>query len=206
MGIPDISIQRWKVVLFAAVLMAVAGFWSYGRVGKLEDPEFTIKTALVVTPWPGGSADEVERLVSDEVERAVQQLPQLDEVRSLSRNGLSIVYVDIKESYTSGALPQIWDEVRRKVGDMQHRLPAGAGPSEVRDDFGDVYGIFVALYGDGFTARELHDHAKTIQRELLQVPAVARVELWGVQQEAIYVELARERLAALGIHPRPPQC
>jgi multidrug efflux pump subunit AcrB len=179
--------------------MIIAGLGSYQNMGRLEDPEFTIKDALIITQYPGATAQEVEEEITDEIEIAVQQLGQLDEVTSVSYRGLSIVTATIKDSFNKETLPQVWDELRRKVGDAQGRLPPGAGPSVVNDDFGDVYGIFFALYGDEYGFDELWDVAKLLRRELLLVPDVAKVDIFGNQPEVIYVKLDRDRMAQLGI-------
>ena len=145
MNIAEFSIRNKVSTLVLTVLMVVGGLYSYSGLGRLEDPEFTIKDALIITPYAGATAEEVEEEVSDLIERAVQQLGQLDQVESKSDKGLSTVTVTIKDKYDKETLPQVWDELRRKVGDMQRQLPPGAGPSIVNDDFGDVYGIFFAI-------------------------------------------------------------
>lgn len=202
MNLPDYAVKHKAVILFAMLLLTLGGLWSYAHLGKLEDPEFTIKTALVVTQYPGASPAEVEQQVTEVIERAVQQLGGLDHVRSISKAGLSLIHVDIRESYREDKLPQTWDELRRKVHDIRDKLPQDAKTPEVRDDFGDVYGVVLALTGDGFSYAELKEYADLLQRELLLVKDVARVETWGVQRECVNVEISRARLAELGIHPQ----
>lgn len=199
MNLAEFSIRKRTVTWFFTVLIAVGGIWAYNGLGKLEDPSFTIKTAVIATSYPGASPLEVENEVTALIESAAQKLGQTDKVRSLSKEGLSMVYVDIKPSYTARDLPQIWDELRRKVTDVQTQLPPGAGPSLVNDDYGDVYGVYYALTGEGYTFRELEDHADLLRRELLLVEGVANVEIAGVQTETIYVEIDRSRMAQLGI-------
>ncbi len=199
MNLAELSISKRTVTLVLTVVMIVAGLASYEGMGRLEDPEFTIKDALIITQYPGASAEEVEEEVTDEIEIAVQQLAQLDEVSSVSYRGLSIVTATIKDSYNKESLPQVWDELRRKVGDAQGQLPPGAGPSVVNDDFGDVYGIFFAIYGSEYGFDELWDVAKLLRRELLLVQDVAKVDIFGNRPEVIYVELDRDRMAQLGI-------
>lgn len=201
MNIAEASIRRKTVTLVFAVLMVVLGIWSYIHLPRLEDPEFTIKDALIITPYPGASAQEVEKEVSDVIERAVQQLEQLDRVLSRSERGRSTLTVTIRDQYDRHTLPQVWDELRRKVSDAQRQLPPGAGPSLVLDDFGDVFGIFYALTGPDFSDAELYETAKLLRRELLLVPDVKKIEIFGHQQEVIYIELARDRIARLGIRP-----
>jgi hypothetical protein len=199
MKITQFCIENRVTTLVLTVFLVVGGIISYGGMGRLEDPEFTIKDALIITPYPGASAAEVEEEVSDVIEIAVQKLKQLLEVESRSTRGLSIVTATIKDQYNKETLPQVWDELRRKVNDAQRDLPPGAGPSIVNDDFGDVYGVFFALYGDGYSYAELYDVAKLLRRELLLVQDVAKVDFFGVQPEVVYVELDRDRMSQLGI-------
>ena len=199
MKITEFCLENRTTTLVLTVVMVIAGLASYDDMGRLEDPEFTIKDALIITQYPGATAQEVEEEITDEIEIAVQQLGQLDEVTSVSYRGLSIVTATIKDSFDKETLPQVWDELRRKVGDAQGRLPPGAGPSVVNDDFGDVYGIFFALYGDEYGFDELWDVAKLLRRELLLVPDVAKVDIFGNRPEVVYVELDRDRMAQLGI-------
>ncbi|HOD49760.1 MAG TPA: efflux RND transporter permease subunit [Candidatus Hydrogenedentes bacterium] len=199
MNIAEYSIRKRVITYLMCFLMMAGGLYAYVKIGRLEDPEFTIKDALVLTPYPGATAYEVEEEVSDVIERAAQQMGQVDEVTSRSEPGLSIVTVTIKNTYDKNELPQVWDELRRKVHDAQLLLPPKAGPSLVNDDYGDVYGIYFALYGDGHTFAELYDTADFLQRELLLVGGVAKVALFGVQDETVYVEMSKERMASLGV-------
>lgn len=201
MNIAEISIQKKTFILVLTLCLIGIGIFSYEKLGRLEDPEYTIKTAVVVTQYPGATPLEVEQEVTDPLERAIQQLGQLDEVRSFSRDGLSFIYVDIKDNFDKDDLPQIWDELRRKVNAGQADLPPGAGPSMVNDDFGDVYGVFYAFYGDGYSYQELKDYVDMLKKELLLVQDVAKVELYGDQVETVYVETPRAKLAQLGISP-----
>ncbi len=196
------AIRRSTFVLFCCVVLMIAGLIGYARLGKLEDPTYTVKTALVVTPYPGATAWEVEEEVSDRIENAVQKMGQLDRVRSRSMAGLSVVYAEMHEHFEAHEFPQIWDELRRKVGDMQHELPPGAGPSLVQDDFGEVYGVLLAIVGDGFDYAELYEYVKELRDELLKVRDVSRVKIWGEQQEVVYLESSRARLTQAGIAPQ----
>ena len=199
MNLGEWSIKK-NVVVWALTLVFVVGGWlSFFGLPRLEDPEFTIKQAVVVTPYPGASAEEVEKEVSDVIERAAQELGQLFYVESTSSRGMSQVKVYIKDQYDKNKLPQVWDELRRKVHDYQSKLPPGAGPSVVNDSFGDVYGIYVVLTGDGYSMAELKEFAKYLRREVLQVQDVQRVVLWGDTPETVYVEMSRPKMAALRI-------
>jgi multidrug efflux pump subunit AcrB len=199
MKITQYAISKKTVSYFVVLILIGGGILAYQGLGQLEFPSFTIKTAVVATPYPGASAEEVEQEVTDLIETAIQQMAQVDEVRSISQTGLSIIYVDIKNQYFSDAIPQIWDELRRKVSDAQIYLPPGAGPAIVNDDFGDVYGVFFAVTGDGYTYEELKDYVDFLKRELLLVKDVASVDIWGNQQENINLIISRARLAELGI-------
>jgi multidrug efflux pump subunit AcrB len=201
MNIAEASIRNKTTTLVLTVLLLVGGVMAFQGLARLEDPEFTIKEALVITPYPGATAAQVEQEISDKIETAVQQLGQLKEVESKSDRGLSTVTVRIKDKYRKTDLPQVWDELRRKVGDIQQTLPPGAGPSIVNDDYGDVWGVFMALYGDEYSYAELKEVAKLLRRELLLVKDVAKIELWGELDEAVYVEPNRDRMSQLGIHP-----
>ncbi len=199
MNIAEFSIEKKTVTLVLCFLMLVGGIMAYEGLGRLEDPEFTIKTAVVVTPYPGASPAEVAEEVTDRIETEIQQLDQLDYVESLSKAGLSIITVEIKPKYDKSTLPQVWDELRRRVSAVQSSLPPGAYPSIVNDNFGDVYGILLAVTGEGFSYEELKTHVKMLRKELLLVDGVAKIELWGLQEEAIFVEISRFRMAELGI-------
>lgn len=199
MNIAEFSISRRTITLVLTVVILTGGILAYRTMGRLEDPEFTIKDALVITPYPGASAAEVEEEVTDELEQAVQKMGQLDYIESKSDRGLSTLTVKIKPQYDKSSLPQVWDELRRKVGDAQKNLPPGAGPSMVVDDYGDVYGVFIALYGPEYSYAELKQVADMLRRELLLVQDVAKIDTFGERTEAVYVELSRERLSQLGI-------
>ncbi|MDF7798882.1 efflux RND transporter permease subunit [Pontiellaceae bacterium B1224] len=195
------ALRKRTVMVVMTIMLIAAGFLSYQKLGRLENPDFTIKTALVVTPYPGASPAEVEEEVTDPVEVAIQSMSQLKEVYSTSMEGVSIVYVDIQDTYKSKDLPQIWDELRKKIGDMQGELPPGAGPSIVNDDFGDVYGVFFALTGEDYSYAELKAYAEDLKTELLHCEDVAKISFWGLQQEVIYVEFERALLTEMGISP-----
>ncbi len=201
MNLTDFSLRNRTLIIVLTVGALYAGFQSFNGLPRLEDPEFTIKEALVITPYPGATPYEVEEEVSDELELAIQKLGKIKRIESRNIPGLSTITVEMRSTVSSKALPQVWDELRRKVGDAQGNLPPGAGPSIVNDDYSDVYGVFLGLYGDEYSYRELYDVAKMLRRELVLVKDVAKVELFGVVQEAVYVEFDRERLSQIGISP-----
>jgi len=202
MNLAEWSINKSIITWVMIVLLLVVGWQSYQALSRLEDPEFTIKEAVIVTPYPGASAAEVEEEVTNVIEKAAQELGQLEKVESHSYRGLSNVKVKMKDKYDKFSLPQVWDELRRKINDAQSKLPPKAGPSLVNDDFGDVYGIYLAITGEGYSYKEMYDYAKYLQKELLKAIDVKRVVLYGEQKEAIYVEMRREKMAQLGISPK----
>lgn len=199
MKLAEYFLKNRVVTLVATVVLIGAGIKAFNGMSRLEDPEFTIKDALIITPYAGASAVEVEEEVTDEIEQAVQKLGQLDKIESRSERGLSTVTATIQDKYDKTSLPQVWDELRRKVNDVQKYLPPGAGPSVVIDDYGDVYGVFMIIYGDDYSYAELKNVVDMLKRELLLVDDVAKVETLGENPEAIYIELNRNRMAQLGI-------
>ncbi len=200
MNIARASLRRRTVVLFLCVLTAVAGVAAYFQIGKLEDPAFTIKTAVVTILYPGSTAYEVEREVTSRVEDAVQSMGEVKHIRSRSVPGLAIVYVDIKDEYSSQELPQVWDVLRQKLYDVQANMPSGS-TILIDNDFGDVYGQYYALVGDGYGMKELWDYADFLKKQLVLVPGVASIKIQGEQQEGVYVEFSASRMMSLGLSP-----
>ncbi len=201
MNIAEVCIKKSTVTLSLAAALLIAGVLGYFNLGRLEDPEFTIKNAQIVTLYPGATAEEVADEVTDPLETAVQQMGQLKRVTSTSYPGKSIIMVEMKDKYDKAALPQVWDELRRKVGDKASSLPQGCSAPMVLDDYGDVYGVLFAIYGDGFTDAELRRHAKLLRRELLLCDDVAKIDLLGDRQEIVSFEMSRAKMANLGITP-----
>lgn len=199
MNIARFSIERPLITWLLVLTCLLGGFWSLATIGKLEDPAFTIKSAIVATSYPGASAREVEEEVTERLESAIQQLAAVEKVTSRSKPGISEITVELKPTVTGREIPQTWDELRRKVGDAQRLLPAGANPSLVNDDYGDVYGIFYAVTAEGFSDQEKRDIARFLRRELLTVPGVAKVSIAGEPTETIYLEAPKEKLQALGV-------
>ena len=199
MNLAEYAIKKKTVSLVLTVMLVLGGIVTFTKIGMLEDPEFTIKDAVVITAYPGASAKEVEEEVTDELETAIQQLGQLDELTSISKPGLSIITATMKDQYGADDLPQVWDELRRKVGDVQGNLPPGTLPSIVNDDFGDVFGILLAVTAEGYSYKELKDAVDYLRKELLLVNNVSKVTLWGAQTEAIFVEISTSKLARLGL-------
>jgi len=193
------AIDNRAVTYFVVFILFFGGIASFFSLGQLEDPVFSIKTAVIQTNYPGASPEEVELEVTDILEQAVQEMPQLKNIYSTSTAGVSTIKVDIKDQYWSPELPQIWDELRKKIEDAAKKLPPGVETPSVFDDFGFVYGFVLALTGDGFSPRELEFYADTLKKEISLVKGVTRVELWGVQPQVIYVDVREQTLNELGI-------
>ncbi|UPQ82103.1 efflux RND transporter permease subunit [Pseudomonas knackmussii] len=191
-------VNIWVLIL----ICLVGGVLAFFEMGRLEDPEFTIKEAIVTVQYPGATALEVEQEVTEPLESAIQELSEVKEIRSRSMIGLAEIRVEIQDRYSGEQLDQIWDQLRNKVGDAQQKLPPGLDPPLVNDDFGDVYGIFFALTGDGLTLKELHEVAKDLRRGLITAEGVGQVEIAGVREERILVEVDQARLAALRLSPQ----
>ena len=202
MNIAETCFRKSTVTLSLAAALLVAGVLSYFKLGRLEDPEFTIRSAQIVAQWPGATAEEVAECVTDPLETAAQRLGRVDHVTSVSSPGLSIITVDIRDSFGKEALPQIWDELRRKVADAASSLPEGCSTPVVNDDYGDVYGVLYAIHGDGFSYAELKDYAKLLRRELLLCEDVSKIDILGDRQEIVSLEIPRSNVANLGITPQ----
>lgn len=200
-NLAELAIQKKQATYFVAFILIVAGCFSFLNLGRLEDPEFTVKTAIVTTQYPGASAEQVELEVTDRIEKKIQEMAEVKDISSISRPGLSIIQIDIKSHYWSDRLPQVWDTLRKKIQDVSPMLPPGANSPMVGDDFGNVFGFLLAVSSDGFSYRELENYSKELQRELSVVTGVARVDLWGVQQKRIYVDISNSQYSELGISP-----
>lgn len=199
MNLTEYAIEKRVVTYFAAFLLLAAGTAAFFSLGQLEDPDFTVKTAVVSTEYPGASPAEVELEVTDRIEQAIQELPYVDDLYSQSRPGMSTIVINIKEEYWADRLPQVWDEVRLKIRDVTPQLPPGAKPPLIMDDFGFVYGFVMAITGDGFSYAELEEYVKSIKKELSVVPGVARAEWWGIQDKCIYLDASQAQLSQLGL-------
>ncbi len=201
MRIAQFSIDRPLYTWLLIVFCLFGGAAGYMVVGKLEDPVFTIKEAIVVTPYPGASATEVAVEVSEVLESEIQQMDEVKTVTSRNSPGLSVVTVEIQDAFDGGDLHQIWDDMRDRVADAIPDLPPGAGTPLINDDFGDVFGIYYAVTAEGFSDAEIWDIATFLRREMLAVDGVANVELLGLPEEALFVEPPTETLVNLGVDP-----
>lgn len=199
MGIAQLSIDR-PVYTWIIILSCLAGgLWGFSSLGRLEDPAFTIKTAVVVTQYPGASAEEVAREVTEPIESEIQKLAEVKEIRSMNQPGLSWITVDMQDQFDGTELPRIWVKLRNRVADAA--LPAGTSEPFVNDSFGDVFGLYYAVTAPGYTDSELHDLARFLRLNVLSVDGVADVSLSGVPNEVIYVEPDLLLSTNLGVAP-----
>lgn len=198
----EFGLEYKAVMALVTAIIVIGGLFSFSSLGRLEDPPFSVKTALVITSYPGATPEEVEQEVTDRLETAIHQMPQVKHIYSMSREGLSYIKVDIKDRYWSKDLPQVWDELRRKISDTTSTLPPGADTPRVVDDFGFVFGFLLAVTGEGFNYAELEDIAEKVQKQLYLVPNIARIDLWGVQQRVIHLDISNQKLSELRISPQ----
>lgn len=203
MDLARFALEKRLISFVATFLILFAGYFAYTVLPRFEDPEFVIRQAQIVTPYPGASAEEVAEEVTEVIENALQQLQGIDEVRSVSSPGLSTVTAEFTIASTPDypELNQKFSQMRSKILDAQSALPPNARESQVYDDFGDVYAQYYAIVGDGFTISDLYEYAKDLQRELVTVDGVSKVVLNGVQEQVIYVEYTPARLTELGLTP-----
>lgn len=202
MNIPKYSLENRKVVFFFLAVMLIGGIVSFFKLAKKEDSPFVIKTAVLITQYPGATPQEVEELITEPIEREIQSMSDVFQIKSESRFGLSKITIELEPVLKPDRMPVKWDELRRKVANIQPRLPQGASQITVNDDFGDVYGIYYALSADeGFSYKELRDWAQKIKVDLTPIPGVQKVQLFGEQTEVINVFLSVPKLANLGIDP-----
>jgi len=200
------DLAKWTInnKLISIILICLTlgfGFSSYQNMARFEDPEFIIRTAQVFVPYSGASPREVAEEVTEPLERALQELQEVDSISSTSTAGVSEIKVDIKSEFsaTKSELQIVWTKLRNKINDARATLPPGAGTPKVFDDFGDVYGLSYLLTAEGYSPDELHAYAKQLQSDILQVEGVAKVAMTGIQQEGIFVEISRQELASLGV-------
>jgi multidrug efflux pump len=193
------SLHNRGLVLYAMLLLAAVGAWSYFNLGQSEDPPFTFKAMVVRTQWPGASAEEVARQVTERIEKKLMETGQFEFIRAYSRPGESQIILVAKDDMISDELPALWYQVRKKTADIRHTLPPGIVGPFFNDEFGDTFGNIYALQGEGFDYAVLKDYAERLQLELQRVDDVGKVELIGLQEEKIFIELSNTKLATLGV-------
>ena len=198
------NISRWALdhpalTRYLMVVLMVLGFAAYFQLGQDEDPPFTFRAMVVQAFWPGASAQQMAEQVTDKIEKALQEVPHADVIRSYAKPGESLTILQLKDSSPPKEVPNSWYQARKRVGDIRHTLPAGVIGPVFNDDFGDVYGSIFALRSDGFSREETRRFAERVRQQLLRVPDVAKVEIFGAQAEKLFVEISQKRLAQLGL-------
>ncbi len=200
-GIAAYFIKNRVISWMISLIFLIGGVTAFFGLGRLEDPAFTIKEAMLITSYPGATPLQVEEEVTYPLEKAIQQLTYVDKVNSISSRGLSQIIVTMKSTYGPDDLPQIWDELRRKVNDMRSQLPPGVQPTSVIDEFGDVYGILLAVTGESYTYKELLDYVDYLRRDLELIEGIGKVNVSGQQQEQVFIEVSMKQMSSLGIAP-----
>jgi len=195
------AIKNRSVVVFLMIVSVAAGVSAFFQLGRAEDPPFTFRTMVVSAAWPGATLEETTLQVTERLERTLQEVPNLDNLRSFTRPGVATIFVDLTGDTAPQAVEDTWYQVRKKVGDMRHTLPQGLIGPGFNDEFGDTYGIIYGFTADGFTHRELRDYVEQVRSKLLRVPDVAKVSVLGAQDERIFVEFDMRTLAGLGFDP-----
>jgi multidrug efflux pump len=198
------NLSRWALehpalTRYLMVVLMLLGMASYFQLGQDEDPPFTFRAMVVRAYWPGATAEQVAEQITDKLERTLQEVPFTDKIRSYSKPGEAQIIFQIKDNSKPGDVPQVWYTVRKKIGDMRASLPQGVVGPFFNDEFGDVYGVIYALSGQGFSAAEVKTEADRLRQALLRVPDVAKVELFGVQDEKVFVEVSQKKLAQMGL-------
>jgi len=195
------SIRNRSVVIYLMIIIIVAGALTFLRLGRAEDPVFTIRTMVVQAQWPGATLEEMLLQVTERLERRLQEVPNLDVLRSYTNAGRTVIFVDLLGSTRGRMVDDTWDDVRKKIGDIRQTLPQGIVGPFFNDEFGDTYGTIYGFTEDGFTFRELRDYVENIRSELLSIPDVSKIDVLGAQDEVIFVDFSNEKLAGLGIDP-----
>jgi multidrug efflux pump subunit AcrB len=200
MNLSEWALRHRSLTWYLLLVLMLAGALSYLRLGREEDPAFTIKTMVVSAAWPGATIDDTLQQVTDRLEKRLQETPSLDFLRSYTKPGVTTIFVNLLESTPAGAVPGVWQLVRNKIADIKSTLPAGVQGPAFDDEFGDVYGSIFAFTADGFTERELRDYVESIRNALLTVPDAGKAQLLGAQEEKIYLDIDTRQLVGLGIN------
>ena len=193
------AIRHRSLVIYFMLVIVAAGIGSYLRLGRSEDPDFTVKTMVVQVGWPGATVSDTLQQITDRLERKLEETPNLDYLKSYTTAGQATVFVNLKDSTPAAQVPDIWYQVRKKVGDIRASLPQGVVGPGFNDEFGDTYGIVYGFTADGFTHRELRDTVDDVRKQLLELPDITKIDVLGAQDERVYVEFSTEQLAGLGI-------
>ena len=197
MNITQFALKNDKVTIVFALLLFVYGLIAFLDLPRAKDPGFIIRTATVVTYFPGASAKRVEQLVTDKLEKQIQEMSEIDFIKSTSKSGVSIIFVNILEKHKN--MRPIWDSLRRKVEDGSRELPEGVSKPIVNDEFGDVYGSMISISSDGLSPKEIEDISNDTKDVFLRLPDVAKIDILGIQQEVVYVEFDNSKMARLNL-------
>jgi multidrug efflux pump subunit AcrB len=193
------ALTHRPLVIYLMAVLLVGGVFAFFALGQDEDPPFTFRAMVVRAFWPGATAQQVAEQVTDKLERKLQETPYVDKIRSYSKPGETLIILQLRDSSPPKEIQQVWYQVRKKIGDIRGTLPAGVQGPFFNDEFGDVYGVIFAFSSDGFSSRELKDYVDWARQQLLKVPNVAKVDLFGAQDEKIFIEIPHQRLAQLGL-------
>ena len=201
---PGFNLSRWALdhaalTRYLMLVLMILGAAAYFQLGQDEDPPFTFRVMVIRAFWPGATATQMAEQVTDKIERTLQEVPGADKIRSFSKPGETTIFFQLKDSTRPGEVPDLWYAVRKKVGDTRNTLPGGVNGPFFNDEFGDVYGVIYALQADGFSPAEVKEQADSVRQQLLRVPDVNKVELFGVQDEKLYIEMSQRRLSQLGL-------
>ena len=200
LNLSDWALRHRSFVIFLMIASMVAGAVSYTTLGRNEDPPFTFRTMVVQANWPGATLEETVEQVTERLERKLQEVENVDFLRSFTRAGVTRIFVNLEGSTPPEQVPDLWYDVRKKIGDIRHTLPQGVVGPFFNDEFGDTFGIIYGFTADGFTQRELRDYVEEVRSRLLLVPDVTKIDLLGAQDEQIFIEFSTERLAGLGLN------
>ena len=193
------ALRHRSLVTYFMLVIVIAGIGSYFRLGRNEDPDFTVKTMVVQAAWPGATVDDTLEQITDRIESKLQETPSLDYLKSYTSAGQTTIFVYLKDSTPPAQVPGIWQVVREKVRDISNTLPQGVVGPGFNSEFGDTYGIVYGFTADGFTDRELRDYVVDVRKQLLQLPDVSKIDILGAQDERVYIEFSTEQLAGLGV-------
>lgn len=196
------ALRYRELTLFFLVVIAIGGVGAYFKLGQREDPDFTFRAMVIRTLWPGATAEQVDRQVTDRIEKKLQEIPHFKWTTAYSKAGESLIILELLDTAPAAQVQDLWIQVRKKVGDIRHALPPESLGPFFNDEFGDVFGSIYAFTADGFSHSELRDYVERARQEVLRLPNVAKVELIGVQDDRIHVEIASKRLGALGVDPQ----
>lgn len=200
-NLTEVSLKNRDLVWYAIAVVFVAGIFSYLKLGRMEDPSFTIRQMVVTAAWPGATAAEMEQQVTDKLERKFQDIPRIDYIRSYSRPGQAVIFVNLRDDVPSAEIRHVWRDVRNFGDDIKAKLPEGVYGPFYNDRFDDVFGSVYAVTGDGYSYEELRQTAEKLRRLILELPDVQKVELLGEKTETVYIEMDKARLSALGLSP-----